>query len=151
MPKEQFSSAIQVQTPFLSSKSSKQREWHLEKHYSAMFLASLDDSSRYYKQGVVIPVYGTLHTIATLKACNTKTKQAGCGGQYQWIHKFFKKLPLAGQWWHAPLISAFGRQRQADLLSLRPAWSTEWVPGQSRLYRETLSWKTKKKKRKNKS
>jgi hypothetical protein len=28
-------------------------------------------------------------------------------------------------------------------LSLRPAWSTEWVPGQPALHRETLSWKTK--------
>ena len=26
--------------------------------------------------------------------------------------------------------------------SLRPAWSTEWVPGQSRLHRETLSTNT---------
>jgi hypothetical protein len=31
-------------------------------------------------------------------------------------------------------------------LSSRPAWSTEWVPGQPGLYRETLSRKTKKKK-----
>jgi hypothetical protein len=29
-------------------------------------------------------------------------------------------------------------------LSSRPAWSTEWVPGQPGLYRETLSQKTKK-------
>jgi hypothetical protein len=28
-------------------------------------------------------------------------------------------------------------------LSSRPAWSTEWVPGQSGLHRETLSWKQK--------
>jgi hypothetical protein len=35
-------------------------------------------------------------------------------------------------------------------LSLRPAWSTEWVPGQPELYRETLSQKTKKRKRKKK-
>jgi hypothetical protein len=28
-------------------------------------------------------------------------------------------------------------------VSLRPAWSTEWVPGHPGLYRETLSWKTK--------
>jgi hypothetical protein len=28
-------------------------------------------------------------------------------------------------------------------LSWRPAWSTEWVPGQPGLYRETLSQKTK--------
>jgi hypothetical protein len=34
-------------------------------------------------------------------------------------------------------------------LSSRPAWSTEWVPGQPGLHRETLSWKNKiKKKRK---
>jgi hypothetical protein len=32
-------------------------------------------------------------------------------------------------------------------LSLRPAWSTEWAPGQPGLYRETLSRKTKKKKK----
>jgi hypothetical protein len=31
---------------------------------------------------------------------------------------------------------------------LRPAWSTEWVPGQPELYRETLSQKTKKRKEK---
>jgi hypothetical protein len=31
-------------------------------------------------------------------------------------------------------------------LSSRPAWSTEWVPGQPGLHRETLSRKTKKKK-----
>jgi hypothetical protein len=29
-------------------------------------------------------------------------------------------------------------------MHLRPAWSTEWVPGQPGLQRETLSWKTKK-------
>jgi hypothetical protein len=28
-------------------------------------------------------------------------------------------------------------------LSLRPAWSTKWVPGQPGLHRETLSWKNK--------
>ena len=33
-------------------------------------------------------------------------------------------------------------------LSSRPAWSTECVPGQPGLYRETLSRKTKKKKKK---
>ena len=43
-------------------------------------------------------------------------------------------MPLsAGQWWHTPLIPALGR----------PAWSTKWVPGQPRLYKEILSWKTK--------
>jgi hypothetical protein len=30
-------------------------------------------------------------------------------------------------------------------LSLRPAWSTKWIPGQPGLYRETLSQKKKKK------
>jgi hypothetical protein len=32
-------------------------------------------------------------------------------------------------------------------LSSRPAWSTEWVPGQPGLYRETLSQKKKKKRK----
>jgi hypothetical protein len=32
------------------------------------------------------------------------------------------------------LISAFGRQNEVDeSLSLRPAWSTEWVPGETGL------------------
>jgi hypothetical protein len=35
-------------------------------------------------------------------------------------------------------------------LSLRPAWSTEWVPGQPGLHRETLSRKTKTNKQTNK-
>ena len=34
-------------------------------------------------------------------------------------------------------------------LSLWPAWSTKWVPGQPGLYRETLSQKTKQNKQKN--
>jgi hypothetical protein len=34
-------------------------------------------------------------------------------------------------------------------LSSRPAWSTEWVPGQSGLYRKTLSQKKKNEKKKN--
>jgi hypothetical protein len=33
-------------------------------------------------------------------------------------------------------------------LNLRPAWPTEWVPGQPGLYRETLSWKQNKTKNK---
>jgi hypothetical protein len=33
-------------------------------------------------------------------------------------------------------------------LSLRPAWSTKWVPGQPGLHRKTLSRKTKKQKTK---
>jgi hypothetical protein len=35
-----------------------------------------------------------------------------------------------------------------EFLSSRPAWSTEQVPGQPGLHRETLSRKTKKKKKK---
>ena len=37
-----------------------------------------------------------------------------------------------------------------EFLSLRPAWSIEWVPGQPGLYRETLSRKTKTKTKQNK-
>jgi hypothetical protein len=36
-------------------------------------------------------------------------------------------------------------------LSSRPAWSTELVPGQPGLYRETLSQKIKKKRKQNKT
>jgi hypothetical protein len=39
----------------------------------------------------------------------------------------------------------------SGFLSSRPACSTEWVPGQPGLYRETLSWKTKRKKNQNPS
>ena len=40
-------------------------------------------------------------------------------------------------------------EAEADgFLSLRPAWSTEWAPGQPGLYRETLSEKPKKRKKK---
>jgi hypothetical protein len=46
-----------------------------------------------------------------------------------------KEWMSAGQWWHMPLNPALGRQA----LSSRPALSTEWVPGQPGLHRETLS------------
>jgi hypothetical protein len=37
-----------------------------------------------------------------------------------------------------------------EFMSSRPAWSTEWVPGQPGLYRETLSRKIKASKQTNK-
>ena len=36
-----------------------------------------------------------------------------------------------------------GEEEAGRFLNSRPAWSTEWVPGQPELYRETLSPKTK--------
>jgi hypothetical protein len=38
-----------------------------------------------------------------------------------------------------------------EFLSLRAAWSTEWVPGQPGLHKETLSQKSKKTKKQNKT
>jgi hypothetical protein len=47
------------------------------------------------------------------------------------------------------VVHAFNpRTREAEVgksLSSRPAWSTQWVPGQPGLHRETLSRKTKNK------
>jgi hypothetical protein len=52
-------------------------------------------------------------------------------------------------WWGTPLIPT--REAEAGrFLSSRPAWSTEWVPGQPGLLRETLSWKNKTKQNKTK-
>jgi hypothetical protein len=51
------------------------------------------------------------------------------------------------------VVHAFNQSSQAEagkLLSWRPAWSTEWVPGQPGLHRETLSVKTEKRKKKRK-
>jgi hypothetical protein len=41
-----------------------------------------------------------------------------------------------------------GEAEAGRFLSLRPAWSTEWVPGQPGLHRETLSRKNKNKNKK---
>jgi hypothetical protein len=49
---------------------------------------------------------------------------------------------VAGAWWHMPLIPAL---EAGGFLSSRPAWSTEWVPGQPGIHREILSQKKKKK------
>jgi hypothetical protein len=51
-------------------------------------------------------------------------------------HKIFI---YPGQWWEA---------EAGGFLISRPAWSTEWVPGQPGLHRETLSQKTKTKTKK---
>jgi hypothetical protein len=48
----------------------------------------------------------------------------------------------ARQWWHVPLIPALGWACGSDrwiFVSSRPAWSTEQVPGQLGLHKETLS------------
>ena len=52
---------------------------------------------------------------------------------------FIMKSGSGGEW----------RQRQVDLLSLRPAWSTEGISQLPELHRETLSWKTITKNNKN--
>jgi hypothetical protein len=60
---------------------------------------------------------------------------------------------LGGGSW-AMVVHAFNpstwEAEAGGFLSSRPAWSTEWVPGQPGLYRETLSQKQKKNKKKTK-
>ena len=49
----------------------------------------------------------------------------------------------------AHAINPSTREAEAGgVLSSRPARSAEWVPEQPRLHRETLSWKIKKKRKK---
>lgn len=64
---------------------------------------------------------------------------------YTQMHKKIKTKYLSQWWWCMPLISELRKQRQANgsLMSWRPAWSTDWVPGSPGLHRETLCWKTK--------
>jgi len=50
-----------------------------------------------------------------------------------------KSNSQARQWWHTPLILSTWKAEARGFLSLRPTWSTEWVPGQPGLHRETLS------------
>jgi hypothetical protein len=62
------------------------------------------------------------------------------------LNYFHEKLRIiAGQWWHMPLIPALREAEMGGFLSSRPDWSTELVPGQPRLHRETLSQKQKQK------
>jgi hypothetical protein len=51
------------------------------------------------------------------------------------ITSFTNRTRLGG----TPLIPALESQRQADLLSWRPAWSTWQFPGHPRLHSETIS------------
>jgi hypothetical protein len=64
-----------------------------------------------------------------------------------------KVIKIWGKWPGvvAHAINPSTREAEAGgFLSSRPAWSTKWVPGRTRLYRETLSWKTKNKQTKKK-
>ena len=54
-------------------------------------------------------------------------------------HSMYQKQVIAGRWWHTPVIPALWEAEAGGFLSSRPAWSTEWVPGQPGLYRKTLS------------
>jgi hypothetical protein len=61
-------------------------------------------------------------------------------------------LKALGSW--AMVVHVFNlstwETETGGFLSSRPAWSTEWVPGQPGLHREILSKKKKKKKEKRK-
>ena len=71
------------------------------------------------------------------------------------MHAWFKKKkcgwysPWRKHYQQAVVAYAFNpctwEAEAGGSLSSRPAWSTEWVPGQPRLHRETLSQKKKKK------
>ena len=67
--------------------------------------------------------------------------------RYDWLQ------PLRMCW--AVMVRAFNpstwEAEAGRFLSLRPAWSTEWVWGQPGLCRETLLWKTKTNKQTNKT
>jgi hypothetical protein len=60
---------------------------------------------------------------------------------------------MHGQSQHNLVVHSFkpSTWEAGKLLSSRPAWSTEWVPGQPELYRETLSQKNKQTNKKNNS
>jgi hypothetical protein len=58
---------------------------------------------------------------------------------------FFLSFPLRARQAVAHAFNPSTWEAEADkFLSLRPAWSTEWVPGQAGLHREILSQKKKK-------
>lgn len=64
------SSPFQEQISFLSSKSSKWREWHLEIHYNAMCLAPLDDGCRHCKQRTAVPALWETAEYSKSTICN---------------------------------------------------------------------------------
>jgi hypothetical protein len=73
----------------------------------------------------------------------------------QWWHRWYGSKPLLSlkhgfkQGAVAHAFNPSTREAEAGgFLSLRPAWSTEWVPGQPGLHRETLSRKNKTKQNK---
>jgi hypothetical protein len=61
---------------------------------------------------------------------------------------FINSIKVISYW--AVVVHAFNpstwEAEAGRCLSSRPAWSTEWVPGQPGIHRETLSWKNKTKK-----
>jgi hypothetical protein len=80
---------------------------------------------------------------------NSSTWEAEAGrslhvGGQPWLHsETLSQTNKAGQWWHMPLIPALRRHRQKDLcIRGQPSLQSEF-PGQPRLHRETLSYKTK--------
>jgi hypothetical protein len=59
------------------------------------------------------------------------------------IFFWITRVILAEWWWVTPLNQALGGRGRWISKSSRPAWSTEWVPGQPGLDSETLSQKNK--------
>jgi hypothetical protein len=77
--------------------------------------------------------------------------ESGSGGGVGVGQGFMLRSSQVGRAGVAHAFNPSTREAEAGgFLSSRPAWSTEWVPGQPGLHRETLSGKQKNKKTKNK-
>jgi len=59
------------------------------------------------------------------------------------ITLYSKSVATDGWWWYMPLILALLRQRQVDLLSLRPAWATQSNPVLKNKRSTTSFWSKK--------
>ena len=69
--------------------------------------------------------------------------QAPVNFNLEFINSFLESKKYSQAWWHMPLILAKGGKGRRISVSSRPAWSIQWVLGQSELHRKTLSQNTK--------
>jgi hypothetical protein len=73
----------------------------------------------------------------------TSTQMLEPTGQEQGTQILDKAVPIVWLWWHTLLVPVPRCRIKQISVSSRPAWSTEWIPGQLGLHRETLSQERK--------
>lgn len=95
-------------------------------HFTFLYGENIETDSKFYK------LFQAFYVIKSLK------KKSMWESIYTLLKNYIKNHNLEWAWWNMPLMPAFGRQRQADILSGQPGLHSELENNQGSIERPCL-------------